>query len=141
MSFVHTVHVGFFGTAFEPSPGRSLQVEECVDLLDAYNKCAPGELRIEIESPPKGNPERGFILGHTEGIPIGLKRGVLICPCLSTSFILSSIALVAFAHRTLGCSIYSYDEGRFLTLQEFVPNESFSDILRKMLPDEIRKTL
>jgi hypothetical protein len=77
-----------------------------------------------------------MILGAVEGHPLVLKSGVLFCPYLTTHFIPSAIGLVAYLHKYHGCSIYSDDDGRFLTLEEFVPKQSFADIMHDVMREQ-----
>ena len=130
MSFLHNVRVGFFGTETEPVPRRDLLVDECMHLISDFAKSAPASLQIETVSVPQGDFARGCAIGYASGHPIVLKAGLLICPCLSTVFILGSIAFAAFVHIRLGCSIYSGDDGRFLSLEEFIPSRDFSEIMQ-----------
>jgi hypothetical protein len=71
-----------------------------------------------------------MVLGSVDGFPIVLKNGVLICPYLATAYLAGAIGFVAFLHKTIGCSIYSDDQGTFLSLEEFVPKENFSTIMQ-----------
>jgi hypothetical protein len=133
VSFVHKVRVGFFGTQYEKHPARELGVEECLEWLRGYNECAPEALRVLVEPDPRGTVSRGMVLGSVDGYPITLKAGILICPCLATEYLAGSIGFVAFLHKCIGCSIYSDDEGTFLSLEEFVPRESFSAIMQAVM--------
>lgn len=133
MSFIHKVRVGFFGTPEEQHPGRELGWEECLEWMRKYNEKAEPSLRLVLDPDARGTVERGRALAHFEGYTIGLKKGVLSCPTLATHYILGSINFVVFLHQAIGCSIYSDDEGRFLTLDEFVPKRSFSAEFREML--------
>jgi len=136
MSFLHTVRVGFFGPPHDSHPARELQVAECVELLRSYNTLAPPDLRLTIEATPRGNSARGFVVGAADGYPLIVKSGILFCPYLTTRYHLSGIGFAAYLHRHLGCSIYSDDEGRFLTLEEFLPNQPFADILQEVIASQ-----
>jgi hypothetical protein len=133
MSLVHHVRVGFFGTPQEPSSPRQLGAEECEQLLRLYNECAPEDVRVQIEPVTSGTTSRGIVLGSVDGFPFVLKNGVLICPYLATAYLAGAICFVAFLHKTIGCSIYSDDEGRFLSLEEFVPQESLSTVMQAVM--------
>lgn len=133
MSFVHHVRVGFFGTPQEPSPPRELGTEECTHLLQRYNECAPDDLCVQVEPATGGTMSCGIVVGSVDGYPLVLKNGVLDCPCLATTYLAGAICFVAFLHKTIGCSIYSDDEGKFLSLEEFVPKESFSTIMQAVM--------
>jgi hypothetical protein len=74
-----------------------------------------------------------MVLGSVEGFPLVLKNGVLICPYQATAYLAGAIGFVAFLHKTLACSIYSDDEGKFLSLEEFVPQESFSALMQAVM--------
>ncbi len=133
MSLVHQVRVGFFGAPREPSPLRQLNTEECEQLLRRYNECAPEDVRVQVEPETRGTMSRGIVLGSVDGFPLVLKNGVLICPYLATAYLAGAICFVAFLHKTIGCSIYSDDEGRLLSLEEFVPQESFSAAIQAVM--------
>lgn len=133
MSFIHQVRVGFFGPPQEATPAKDLNAEESVQLLRRYNECALEDMRLLVEPVLRGTPTRGIVLGSTDGHPILLKAGMLICPYLATSYISGSICFVAFLHKLIGCSIYSEDEGKFLSLEEFVPRESFRAVMEAAL--------
>lgn len=132
MSFVHNVRVGFYGAAADASSARELQLEECAKLMTDFAKSASAELQVQADASPRGDVTRGYILGYASGHPIVLKAGMLVCPYVSTSFILGSIAFVASVHLSLGCPIYSDDEGRFLSLREFIPENKFSEVMKEV---------
>jgi hypothetical protein len=132
MSFLHTVRVGFFGTTTESQGERDLDLDECLRLLTDFVRSAPADLQIQVTTSPQGSMTRGYVIGYASGYPILLKTGMLICPYLSTSFILGSIAFAAFVQLSLGCSIYSDDEGTFFSLQEFIPSTSFAEVMREV---------
>ena len=136
MSFVHSVRVGFFGPPHDNHPNRDLQISECAEMIREYNGVVPPELHVAVEATPRGHVSRGMILGAVEGHPLVLKSGVLFCPYLTTHFIPSAIGLAAYLHKYHGCSIYSDDDGRFLTLEEFVPKQSFADIMRHVMQEQ-----
>lgn len=138
MSFLHNVRVGFFGTPEESCPQRDFHVEECVEHLKRFVGGASDELRVELEPSPRGNPARGVVLASASGFPIVLKNGFLVCPYLASTYILGSIAFVVFLCQSTGCSIYSDDEGRFLSLDEFVPKTSFAHVLRQVVSGPLR---
>jgi hypothetical protein len=133
MSFLHNVRVGFFGTPEETCPQRDLQLEECIEYLKRFVAGAPDELQIELEPSPKSNPARGVVLASADGFPIVLKGGLLICPYLASRYILGSIAFVVYFCHITGCSIYSDDEGRFLSQDEFIPKTDFARILQEVI--------
>ena len=133
MSFVHNVRVGFFGTPDEKHPARELGPDECMGWMRRYNDFAPEDLHVLVEPVPRGTLSRGMVLGYVEGHPITLKNGLLTCPVLTTHYVGGSIAFVAFLHKAIDCSIYSDDDGRFLTLDEFVPRESFKETFRRVM--------
>jgi hypothetical protein len=136
MSFLHTVRVGFFGPPHDSHPDREFQVAECVELLRSYNTLAPLDLRLTIEAAPRGNPARGFVVGAADGYPLIVKSGILFCPYLTTQYHLSAIGFAAYLHKHLGCSIYSDDEGRFLSLEEFLPDRAFADIVQEVIESQ-----
>jgi hypothetical protein len=133
MSFVHNLRVGFFGTPPEACPARQLGAEECSRLLRRYNECAPEDVRVMVEPEPRGTTSRGMVLGSVDGFSIILKGGILICPYLATSYLAGAICFVAFLHKTIGCSIYSDDDGKFLSLEELVPQQSFSAVMQAVM--------
>jgi hypothetical protein len=140
VSFLHQIRVGFFGTRLENRSARDLSAEECLEWLKRYNECAPEALRVSVEPDPAGTPNRGMVLGSAEGYPITLKAGVLSCPYLATKYVTSSIGFVAFLHKTIGCSIYSDDDSKFLTLEEFIPREAFATIMQAVTPPMPHRT-
>jgi hypothetical protein len=141
MSFNHGVIVGFFGNEADPSSTRLLQLDQCLDLMYNYNNLVPDEFRITAKLPPQGNNQSGIVFGYADGTPVGLRKGFLECPWFSTSYNYIAILFVVFVHYSLGCSIYSFDKGHYLTLEEFIPKENFSEAFRAILPDDFRKLL
>lgn len=112
-------------------------MEECIEHIKRFLEAAPDGLYVELEPSPKGNPARGFVLAYADGYPIVLKDGILTCPYLTSTYILGSIAFVMFLSQSTGCSIYSDDEGRFLTLEEFIPKTSFAHILQQVIDNRM----
>lgn len=139
MSFVHNVRVGFFGVPQEHIPARQFSADECVQLLRRYNECAPENLRVLVEPAVHGTANRGMVLGSVDGFPIVLKGGILICPYLATGYVAGAVCFVAFLHKLVGCSIYSDDEGKFLSLEEFVPDVSFSSVIQTVMQQQNEK--
>lgn len=133
MSFLHVTRVGFFGPPLDEHTGRTLEVSECADAIDRYNAIAPADLRVQREEPPRSSTARGIVVASAEGYPIVLKAGVLSCPYLTTHFIESAIGFVAYLHTQLGCTIYSDDEGRALTLDEYLPTRSFAAVVQDVM--------
>ncbi|MBM3983255.1 MAG: hypothetical protein FJ304_23880 [Planctomycetes bacterium] len=122
--------MGFFGPPLDEHEGRKLEVSECADAIDRYNAIAPADLRIQPEEPPRGSAARGIVVASAEGYPIVLNAGVLSCPYLTTHFIESAIGFVAYLHTQLGCTIYSDNEGRALTLDEYLASRSFAEVVQ-----------
>jgi len=135
MSFLHTVRVGFFDVSGEQVQHRDLGIEECVELLQRFLDVMPPELAVKPEPRPHPKPGRGIVLASAGGFPVVLKHGVLICPYFSNEYIPGSIAFAVFVCREVGCSIYSDDEGRTLSLEEFVPKRSLGATLRELNSD------
>ncbi len=138
MSFVHNVRVGFFGFPEESSPARELQADECLDLLQRYNANMPESLQVRVELPARPAVRGSQTIGIADNWPIVLRSGFLTCPYLAMGYIPSGVGFAAFVQKALGCSIYSDDDGRVLSLEEFIPAESFSSIMEsvKRLPSQ-----
>jgi len=130
MSMVHYISVGFFGDA-RHEQDRQLSLDECVKLIRQFVAVAPIELQIELEANPHGNARRGVILGSAGGFAIALKDGVLGCPFMAGTYIAGSIGLAAFICATCGCSI-SDEDGRVMTIQEFIPKVPFGDLFQQI---------
>jgi hypothetical protein len=136
MSFLHNIHIGFFGTNEEKNSRGGFELNECINLVNSFARVSLPEFNISVESTCRGNMEKGIVLAYFDGFPVILKGGLLICPYLSTSYIVGSIAFVLFVQSQTSCSIYSFDEGKFLSPEELIPSQSFSDIMRTILMKE-----
>lgn len=132
MSFIHSIRVGFF-TNDPPAPGqRDLTLDECTRLVSEYNRIADRDLALDAVPTPRGNVNRGVTIAYAEDRPIVFKNGTLTCPYLCTSYIASSIAFAAFVKLSTGCLIYCDGHDRFLTVEELVPTEPFSSVVRQV---------
>ncbi len=128
MSFLHSIHVGFF-----EQEHRDLRLDECKKLLARFQAAVPLELQLELCEEPRGDPDRQLILAYAGGFPVLFKRGTLVCPYLATEYNYPSIAFAVYVHLSTGSEIYSYDEGRCLTVDEIIPKTPFSDVMREVM--------
>lgn len=132
MSFVHYVRVGYYGVPEESQPQRDLTFEETLELVKQYDEIAPDDLRVEPETAPRPS-SRETVVARASGRPISLRSGVLLCPYLDSEYVYPAIGFAAYVQKVLGCSIYSDDEGRMLSLDEFIPTKSFSQLMSEAL--------
>lgn len=92
-----------------------------------YNATVPPEAQLTIREPVKGSDTRGWYVAEIDAHHVVYKRGVVTCPYLTTQYSNTALAFIAWLQARLDCSIYSEDEGRFLTPAEIVPRTPFLD--------------
>lgn len=133
MSFLHTLHVGFFGLPGDSHAPRDLLLGECRGLIEEFVRLDSHRNCLDVAENPRDDRARAVALAYADGHPIMLQRGALICPYLGTRYILPSIEFMRFVRARLGCSIYSHDEGRVLAPDELPPKQPFSEVMAEVL--------
>lgn len=127
MSLIHHLQVGFYGPPFDAHSETDFTLNDCLALLREFNTTVPAEAQLTLLEPVKGSNTRGWYVAEIETYHVVYKRGIVTCPYLTTQYNKTAIALIAWLQTRLDCSIYSEDEGRFLTAAEVVPQTPFLD--------------
>jgi|GEM_PF-3711997 hypothetical protein len=127
MSFVHQLQVGYFGPPFDARTEADFPLANCLAVLREYNATVPADAQVTIREPVKGSDARGWYVAEIDAHHIVYKRGIVTCPYLTTKYSKTALAFIAWLQARLECSIYSEDEGRFLTPVELVPKTPFLD--------------
>ena len=130
MSFLHNVKIGVFSDTYEQM--RSLELDECQLIVEQFKQIAPKSFNFLPEQPKSGDLAKGVVLGRFDGFPLVLKNGMLTCPYLSTRYHVGAIAFAVYMTQRLNCRILSLDDGRFLSLEEFIPKMAFSEIMQSI---------
>lgn len=139
MSFLHNVQIGHFDEGESGASAPRLTLQQCRDLLAEFSEQAPPHYNLVVNTELRGDKRRRIGIGSFDGFPVLFKRGFLVCPYLAHKFVDGSIAFVVLLVQKCHCRIYSYDDYKFLTPEEFVPKESLADTMAnvaKTLLDE-----